>query len=416
MPLIEAGGRGGRGRASFGRRAGALALVAAGIVGCADAGEPMTGSVRAAITEGTPTDGDPAVAALRARRVLCPQGHDVDTLCSAVLVAPRVLLTAAHCLVARRFEEMEAYFGSNVAVLGYHARIIEAHAHPGYDPETRQNDLALLLLAEPAPVRPVQLRGAPLDGGAVGQTIRIVGFGASFENGDAGAKQTGNTVITSVDATTFRTEPGPSLICGADSGSPALLVEDGVERAVGIARSGDAACEEFGVHTRVDAYLAEFVGPYLEAVEAMTPASPEALDPGEDFCARACDEDDDCPAGMLCLPEAFGKRCGYRELRSGLFGDVCGVSADCDGPCVAFGAGSEQTCRCFTPCRELLLASPASEPAPSAGCAFGTDIQATSPASQGAAALALVALACATRPRLSRPGLRRSPRRRSDRG
>ncbi|WP_437686945.1 trypsin-like serine protease [Sorangium sp. So ce176] len=415
MPLTEsgvvrrAGGGDGGVPVSVGRCAGALALLAAVAVGCADGREPPTGSVRAAITEGAPTDGDPAVAALRARRALCPEGHDVDTFCSAVLVAPRVLLTAAHCLSARRVEEMEAYFGSHVAVLGYHARIVEAHLHPAYDPDTRQNDLALLLLAEPAPVRPAQLREAALEAGAVGQTIRIVGFGASFANGDAGAKQTGNTLITSVDATTFRTAPGPSLICGADSGSAALLVEDGVERVFGIARSGDAACDEFGVHTRVDAYLADFVAPYLEAVEATMPGGAEGLDPGEDFCARACAEDADCPTGMLCLPEAFGKRCGYRELRSGLFGEACSVSDDCDGPCVAFGAGSEQTCHCFTSCRELLMASPGPEPSSSRGCAFAGEARMTLPASRSAPALVLLALACA---RLRRPATRS----RADRG
>ncbi|AUX44251.1 uncharacterized protein SOCE26_057150 [Sorangium cellulosum] len=402
MPLIETRSvrpprrRDGRVGASLARRTRALVLVAAGVAGgCADAGEPATGDAPAAITEGTPTDGDPAVAALRARRALCPQGHGVETFCSAVLVAPRVLLTAAHCLSSRRAEEMEAYFGANVALPGYHARIVEAHPHPAYDPDTRQNDIALLLLAAPPPVLPVALRQAPLEAGAVGQTIRIVGFGASFEDGDPGAKQTGTAVITSVDATTFQTAPGPSLACSGDSGGPALLVEDGVEQAFGIARSGDAACDGFGVHTRIDVYLEEFVGPYLEAAEAATPASPDAQDPGEDFCARTCAEDADCPTGMLCLPEVFGKRCGYPELRSGVFGEACSVSADCDGPCVAFGAGAEQTCHCFTSCRELLLPPPEPEPSSSGGCALAGQARAPSPVGQSAAALALLALACA---------------------
>src|SRR5262245_27391428 len=63
------------------------------LTGCTSAVEPGVFSRR--IIGGTETTGDPAVVLLIAQQ----PGSQLATLCTATIVSPHVLLTAAHCVV-----------------------------------------------------------------------------------------------------------------------------------------------------------------------------------------------------------------------------------------------------------------------------------------------------------------------------
>ena len=133
-------------------------------------------------------------------------------------------------------------------------------------------NVALVLLATDAPasVPPVALARGADDAPAVGEAIRIVGFGVpSADAADAigpaaRRKRSGSPRVDSVDARAFAFHAAPSQTCRGDSGGPAFAVRDGVERLVGITSHGDGACESGAVDARVDVYLDDFLRPNLD--------------------------------------------------------------------------------------------------------------------------------------------------------
>jgi V8-like Glu-specific endopeptidase len=308
------------------------------------------------IVHGTPTSHDPAVVAIVSRKLLC--GATATTLCTGALIAPRAVLTAAHCLDNRRAADVRVFVGTDVTGAGETLDVVAAEVDPTYDPTSGANDVAVLTLGTAATVAPLPLASS-VDAGLVGKTVRLVGFGVD-ENGQAGIERSGEALVESIDAALFRYTPSPANTCGGDSGGPVLYDDGSGERIIGVTRSGDAACASFGTATRVDAVSAFLAG----AVDATaSAASPPIYDLSRDVCAGSCTTDDDCPLAMQCLNErADGYRCGLAGgLQSGTFGVSCSADAECGaGTCLSIGSDG---CRCFQPCG----AAP-SAPADGGGC------------------------------------------------
>ncbi len=139
--------------------------------------------------------------------------------CSGVVLAPDVVLTAAHCVTEADAHRAHWRDPAGAPVL---AAIAAIAVHPGYDPDAiaarrRSIDLALVRLAAPlpSPFRPATLLGA--NAGA-GEALDLVGYGVAQE-GEAG-RLTGGTLRR---ARLSVVEPyGPSSIlvwlAGADAG------------------------------------------------------------------------------------------------------------------------------------------------------------------------------------------------------
>src|SRR3954452_21172663 len=107
-----------------------LALVSVFHAGCT-VGEVGIRARGDGLSQGAIDDGDPAVVNV--------------ANCSAVLVAPRVLLTAAHCVDGADPAGLEAFFGNDRNGPGNRTPIIDARLHPGWDAVTLAHDAALLL-------------------------------------------------------------------------------------------------------------------------------------------------------------------------------------------------------------------------------------------------------------------------------
>ncbi len=326
-----------------------MALLGAA-AGCGEPAPEAPGQVQGAIRQGTP-GGEDAVVALVARRLACGDDGARAALCTGTLVAPRFVLTSAHCLERRLPGELQVAFGATTQ--GATRDVIAARMHPGYDPATGALDVALLELAAPAEVAPLPLaEGIP--GGLAGGQVRVVGFGLD-EQGATGVRRQGTARVSALEGPLLRYAPEPSMTCSGDSGGPVLFLQDGVARIVAVTRSGDEACTGFGTALLVDAFRSDFLDPLLAAA----PSTPPVLDPAADFCAAPCDDDGACPPSMLCLTQRdLGKRCGFPSLQSGRFGAPCPPTGDCGaGVCLAVPGAPQGDCRCFSPCDAEQLSS-----------------------------------------------------------
>lgn len=325
-------------------------------VACSPAGEVST--TGAPLLGGALDDGDPAVVGLVGGSLRCLRDRPAAT-CTGTLIAPRVVLTAAHCLFNRRPSDVRVFFGRDSTGAGVFADVDDGRVHPSFDRATGAFDVALLRLATPASAAAVPLATAPLDATLVGSNVRIVGFGVDDAK-VAGAKRTGTAQVSSVEATVFRYEPAPAMTCSGDSGGPVLFDAGEGERLIGVTRSGDEACSASGTALRIDA-LRSFIDPFV-ASAAGAPSRP-MFDRGVDECTASCASDDECPAALSCLSDRAGvRRCGLPSLLSGRLGAPCASDGACGGgTCVAVG----DDCRCFVPC-----ATSAPPPEGDGGCDF----------------------------------------------
>jgi len=200
-------------------------------------------------------------------------------LCSGTLIGPRSVLSAAHCLENSRFPGgFRVGFGADLGSMTWVRAAVRA-PHPGWDPETRANDIGILKLAAAPPPGVVPLAPLParlaLKDADVGSPVQFSGYGRT-ESGSVGARMQVHGTIAMlcpgpapcvfldrpVAPRSIAFEEKPGGPCSGDSGGPALLFRDGTEYVAGITSYGDEKCEEMGVSTKVDEFES-FLAPYV---------------------------------------------------------------------------------------------------------------------------------------------------------
>ncbi|HEY5947072.1 MAG TPA: S1 family peptidase [Kofleriaceae bacterium] len=227
------------------------------------------------VTSALPDTGHPAVVAL--------VNADNQLVCTGAVIEAHTVITAAHCVAGDPLT-LRAFFGSSTADGGRFIAVMNARAHPLFDPGG--NDIALITLGDTAPSAPLAL-APPLSGALVGTMIDVVGFGITGNGlGGEGIKRTGTAKIAGIAVEDFTAVPSPSLSCLGDSGGPALLAGDQI---AGVVSRVDSQCVDHAVYTRIDVAQDVLIAPYLAET------APGAAGEGE-----PCFYDGHCADGLEC--------------------------------------------------------------------------------------------------------------------
>lgn len=276
-------------------------------------------------------------------------GQPFLAICSGVVVAPQLVLTAAHCLpTLRAVQRAQVLYdtGSARGIVG----VSSVHVHPAYyATEAENSDVAILVLSKPIGVPAARLPSQTLDSSWVGTTGTIQGFGALSPKGRTQATSiAGTAIVTSLDDEVIKVGPSPNMLCDGDSGGAFFLREAEEEEVFGLLVQSDAACANWGSAVRLDTGARTFVD---EALGKPAPGTMSTRATFDQLCTSSCLTDGDCPEERVCFGsnEASGRagRCVPAGLPPGDEGGPCD-DPTCDA-CVQID-GREFDCRCYRLC------------------------------------------------------------------
>lgn len=280
-------------------RPGLVALMAAA---CQPVPTLRTGSTASPIVGGTQDSGDPAIM------YLYIEGTNVVAICTAELVAPTVLVTAAHCVGGSTDVLTPTYAIYPDANPGFppsagatRLEVLSTSFDPLFDVNNLEagHDIGVAILAAPAGVPPLPILTTPLSPAVAGQPVRLVGYGAT-DNGatrGGGMKFQVTALVDDISDVVLHIGNSSAQICEGDSGGAALMTIDGVETLVGVASYVGGTtmqpCLDGGYSTRLDVY-GDFLTPYLQPS-----CTPECTGKacGPDGCGGVCGT---CPDSEAC--------------------------------------------------------------------------------------------------------------------
>jgi secreted trypsin-like serine protease len=159
--------------------------------------------------------------------------HAIDgVFCGGTLIAPKVVLTAGHCVEGSQASEMDVVVGRTRLTQetdGERIKVVKILQYPTYNPKNVTGDVALLELEHAATVAPMPI-AHPGDGtpASLGARVMTIGWGATAEGGNISDEL--KFVRLSV-----RTHQACDRIYGA--------IHDNSQLCIGSSRSGEDSCQ-----------------------------------------------------------------------------------------------------------------------------------------------------------------------------
>lgn len=233
---------------------GRLRLLIAGVAAL------MAAAPAAAITGGT-LDGSahPAVALLLADR-----GNGPEPDCSAALVSPQVLVTAAHCASGTISDRVEVSFDSRFVAGASTLLPGTLHPDPAWSFASKDtHDLAVVVLDAPVAIEPLALPPAGLLDTVPSKGSELVNVGYGFSDrtsGFDGYRRSSTSSVTSLKATEVKLSQSGGGVCFGDSGGPRLSGST----VAAITSTGNPNCTGQSIGYRLDSESARaFLAPYV---------------------------------------------------------------------------------------------------------------------------------------------------------
>jgi V8-like Glu-specific endopeptidase len=306
--------------------------------------------------------------------------NDRGAGCTATVIAPRVALTAKHCVQGMSAAGWHVLVGGSMYSVVEEYGATETRTTPGSSLDNL--DIAVMLLDRDFAHGFKRWEFLPWPGVRAGALITAIGYGQTNPDDpySAGTKYRRNgNIVTLTGDREFITN-GENT-CQGDSGGP-ILFEDVV---VGIVSRGEEGCTGMGIMTRVSGFpdlvnqaLADTgacvptqfevcnrvdddcwngpddaVGPLCACSDGAAPAGPEACNGRDDDCNAAIDDLPNCACTGGAAPGA--ETCnGIDDDCNGVvddpcrrLGESCGADTECgSGMCVDLGAGRVCTANC----------------------------------------------------------------------
>ncbi len=323
-------------RKGLARWAGSAVLIAVLLAGCAVSDERVE-EHRSPIIGGTTVSVGqyPTVVAILN-----------NSLCTGTLVAPDLVLTAAHCVtpsVLGYSSQSQVTAATSVIVdttnvYGTSGREISASEtipNPYFDIDNLgDNDIGLVRLSQSVTDRTPSVINRLHNDAMPGLTTTLIGYGLTDPYDDNSAGRLYVLANKSSIACTSDLGSDANLLCytqsdgtgscSGDSGGPSFATIGGAQKVVGVTSFGDRYCQQYGAYTRTDAELSflDQNAPELKCVSdgacvaecgsGGLPADPDCADCVSDgVCEDGCGSgglpaDPDCPTCVsdgVCVAE-----------------------------------------------------------------------------------------------------------------